>query len=51
MFVALAFFAAVLHFFPVGAPFFAVLEGTAASDADFGGQLAFTKFGSEHGGG
>jgi len=35
--VALAFLAAVFHIRPVGPPLFAVLEGPAASDADFGG--------------
>lgn len=44
----LAFFAAVLHFLPVGAPLFAVLERTAAGSADFGGQLAFAQFSRKH---
>jgi hypothetical protein len=44
-FVALAFFAAILHGFPVVAPFFAVFERQPASSTNFSGKLTFFESG------
>ena len=39
--ITLALLAAVFHLIPAVAPFLAVLEGTAAGQASFGGWVAF----------
>jgi hypothetical protein len=45
-FVALAFFAAIFHGFPVVAPLFAVFKGQPASSTNFSGKLTFFESGS-----